>query len=562
MHAILFKFLRITVAGGMAMWVVRPSAFAQEVAYPAWAPPAVPAAELPTGSEVLARGQVHEAFAKPVTMDPQAPVVVPRQPPEALQEMPPVEKPVGADIVWVPGYWAWDEDRNDFIWVSGCWRNAPPSTYWVPGHWLQADNGWQWIAGFWKAVTAQPQQIEYLPAPPAAVEIQAPGNPPFAEQVWVPGCWFWADGRYIQRHGYWLTQQLGWVWVPAHYVWTPRGYIFSQGHWDYDLDNRGVLFAPTYFPPAVRIRAGFVFSPEICVDLGMLRLNLFAYPRYNHYCFGDYYDDAYLRVGIYPWFKCQTVHTWYDPLFVYDRWHFARSEPNWARRQAQEFQTRRANRDLRPARTYVGFQAQMNRMPAAKRPARPLVQSVRTFASSQSTPVKFERISATERQQLAVRSTEVRDFRNQRTQWEAPARQPISVGSPARQPAPAVPPAIRQPAPAVSPVNRQPTPARSQVAPAPAARQPVAQRATKPATPAKPGKSVSMPEVRATRAEPVTVSRPAIAPKPSESRYIEKVAPRGPAQEAIRPGAPVNAKSPGKDSPGRTRPNDARKGRP
>ena len=84
----------------------------------------MPAEELPAGSEVLARGPVHEAFAKPVTMDPEAPVLVPKQPPEALQEVPPPEKPAGADIVWVPGYWAWDADRNDFIWVSGCWRNA------------------------------------------------------------------------------------------------------------------------------------------------------------------------------------------------------------------------------------------------------------------------------------------------------------------------------------------------------------------------------------------------------------------------------------------------------
>ena len=86
-------------------------------------------------------------------MDAQAPILVPQQPPENLQEVPPAEQPAGAGIVWVPGYWAWDADRNDFIWVSGCWRNAPPNTYWVPGHWLQAGNGWEWIGGFWKPIT-------------------------------------------------------------------------------------------------------------------------------------------------------------------------------------------------------------------------------------------------------------------------------------------------------------------------------------------------------------------------------------------------------------------------
>ena len=175
----------------------------------------------------------------------------------------------------------------------------------------------------------------------AAVEIEAPGTPPLANQIWVPGCWYWSGGRYIGRRGYWITPHAGWVWVPSHYVWTPRGYIFSPGHWDYDLDSRDVLFAPAYFPAEVRVRVGFVFCPAVCVDLGILRLNLFAYPRYNHYCFGDYYDDAYLRVGIYPWFQCQTVHTWYDPLFVYDRWHFRQTDPHWARTQGREYQVRR-----------------------------------------------------------------------------------------------------------------------------------------------------------------------------------------------------------------------------
>jgi hypothetical protein len=531
------KILKLTVAAGLVMFACSQPASGQTP------PPAVPTEELPAGSEVLARGPVHEAFAKPVSMDPQAPVLVPQPPPEALQEMPPAEKPAGADIIWVPGYWAWDADRNDFIWVSGCWRNAPPQTYWVPGHWLQSGNGWQWIAGFWKPMAAQPQQqIEYLPAPPAAVEIEPPGAPPSPDLLWSPGCWYWSGGRYILRHGYWITQQAGWVWVPSHYVWTPRGCIFSPGHWDYDLDNRGVLFTPAYFPPEVRIRAGFVFCPGICVDLGMLRLNLFAFPRYNHYCFGDYYDDAYLRMGIYPWFKCQTVHSWYDPLFVHDRWHFGRTDPHWAARQAQEFQLRRDHHDLRPARTYAEFQVRMDRMPAARRPERPLVQSVRTFAASQSTSVKFERITTVERQQMAVKSTEVRNFRDQRNHWESPAGQPARAGSPGTQRPP--------------PVEIKPTPTTS-------ARQPVVQQpAAKPVREARPATGVTRPEVRVTRPEQVVVPNPPITSRPSDSRYIAKEAPIHPAQEHNRTDAPANPKSPDRDSRGRNQPDDSQgKGR-
>jgi len=26
-------------------------------------------------------------------------------------------------------------------------------------------------------------------------------------KTWVPGCWYWRDGRYVVRHGYWLTPE-------------------------------------------------------------------------------------------------------------------------------------------------------------------------------------------------------------------------------------------------------------------------------------------------------------------------------------------------------------------
>lgn len=514
MTAKLSRYVLIAVAGAMAMAGCGLSVSAQQWTFP----PAVPSEELPAGSQVLARGPVHEAFATPVTMDPQAPIVVPRPPPQPIQEMPPAERPAGADIVWVPGYWAWDADRGDFIWVSGCWRNPPPQTYWVPGHWLQTSAGWQWIAGFWKPIATQPvQQIEYLPAPPAPVQIEAPRSSPLPDQIWVPGCWYWSGGRYVLRPGYWITPQPGWVWVPSHYVWTPRGYIFSPGHWDYDLDNRGVLFTPAYLPPAVRVQVGFVFSPGICVDLGILRLNLFAYPRYRHYYFGDYYDDAYLRVGIYPWHRCQTIHTWYDPLFVHDRWKVRRTEPNWARRQAQEFEMRRANRDLRPAHTFAEFQSRMDRMPAAKRPERSLVQPVRTFAASPAAPVRFERITPAERQQISARSTEIRDLRSQRTQWEAPSGPPPS----------SMPAAARQ--------------------------QPATQiQKTREA------RSTPPPAVRITRPEQVTVPHSPAPSRPSDSRYIERVAPGRPPQEQSRVGAAPNTKPSGKDSRGPSQPRDAR----
>ncbi len=491
-------------------------------------PPAMPAQELPAGTEVLAGGPVHEAFAKPVSMDPQSPILVPRQPPENLQEVPPAERPAGAGIVWVPGYWAWDADRLDFIWVSGCWRNAPPNTYWVPGHWLQAGDGWEWIGGFWKPITAQPQQeIQYLPAPPAPIEVEASGSPPMPDQVWVPGCWYWEGGQYIRRHGYWITQQVGWVWVPSHFAWTPRGYIFCPGHWDHDLDNRGVLFCPTFFPLEVRLRHGFVFSPGVCVDLGMLRLNLFTCPQYRHYYFGDYYDDSYRRAGIYPWFQCQTVHTWYDPLFIYDRWHFQRTDPHWAANQAREFELRRSNRDLRPARTFTELQGQMSRLPANRRTERPLVESVKSYASSQSTPIKFERISTAERQQIATKSTDVHNLRDQRNRWEAaPAQQKVAVGS--------------TPTHRTTPETRVPTESKTA--------SPEEHTVTQPTRTARQTVVTPPRAVRVTQPEREVVPVTPRTPQPSESRYIAKQPPSHPVQEQVHTSPATSSRSSGHDS--------------
>src|SRR5262245_15250004 len=70
-------------------------------------PPPPPDAE--EGVEVQARGPVHEGFAEPVGGKPEPGPVVPKQPPEPLEELPPDQKPEGENVQWVPGYWAWDE---------------------------------------------------------------------------------------------------------------------------------------------------------------------------------------------------------------------------------------------------------------------------------------------------------------------------------------------------------------------------------------------------------------------------------------------------------------------
>jgi len=400
-------------------------ALSQEASAVATTPPPVPSEELPAGCEALASGPVHEAFASPVASDAQTSVTVSVQPPAPLQEAPPENKPAVAGVVWVPGYWAWDANRNDFVWVSGCWRNPPPNTCWVAGYWLQVGSAWQWVNGYWAAVSAA-QTVEYLPAPPAPQETDPTVMAQNTDLIWVPGCWYWTQGRYSWRRGYWITPQPGWVWAPSHYVWTPRGYVFCSGHWDYDLDTRGVLFAPTYFSTTVRVGSRFVYCPSVCVDLGALRLNLFAYPRYHHYYFGDYYDDSFRVMGIYPWFQCQTLHVWYDPIFMYDRWHYRKTEPRWAEERQRDFERRHSNRDLRPLRTFAEVQARSehgHRMGVSS--DRPLVQPFSKVVSSPKASVHFEKMNGAERQRLIQHSVESHAGRENGSHGGAP-NSPVS----------------------------------------------------------------------------------------------------------------------------------------
>src|SRR5262249_59769940 len=112
------------------------------------------------------------------------------------------QKPEGENVQWIPGYWGWDEDRNDFVWVSGFWRVPPPSRQWVPGHWVQVAGGWQWTPGFWAA--PQANQVEFLPPPPEPVDA-APSVPaPSPDHLYVSGYWTYQTNRYVWRPGYWI----------------------------------------------------------------------------------------------------------------------------------------------------------------------------------------------------------------------------------------------------------------------------------------------------------------------------------------------------------------------
>src|SRR5438874_4446826 len=146
-------------------------------------PPAGPDSP-PPGIEVQTRGPVHEAFAQPVSTQPEPSPVVPKAPPDPIPEEPPDQRPEGDNAEWIGGYWSWDADQNDFIWVSGTWRNVPPGQRWVPGYWENTPDGWRWVHGFWAPDTQA--EVPYLPEPPAPLNTEPSTPPPDENSFYTP----------------------------------------------------------------------------------------------------------------------------------------------------------------------------------------------------------------------------------------------------------------------------------------------------------------------------------------------------------------------------------------
>jgi hypothetical protein len=367
------------------------------------------------GVQVLTRGPVHEAFAETVTFDPQPGIVVAKAPRNAIEELPPDQRPEGTNVAWIPGYWAWDDERDDFLWVSGIWRALPPGRQWVPGYWAESESGVQWISGYW--ADAKLNEVRYLPEPPATVEVGPNIAAPSADHNWLPGCWLWHQDRYAWRPGYWAQVQPDWDWVPAHYVWSPRGYVFVDGYYDYSVARRGVLFAPVYFDASIYSRRGYSYSPSIVIDLGLFTAHLFSRPSYHHYYFGDYYASNYNDAGYYPWFSYSSSGHGYDPFYAHQRWH-NRRDRDWERRVATDFRHRRDHEDARPPRTLA---AQIERSASAVTStdksfavALPLAQ----LAKSQDSPQRFQAMDKDERQKLGQRGHEIQKFRQERQKLE------------------------------------------------------------------------------------------------------------------------------------------------
>jgi len=387
------------------------------------------------GVEVLTRGPLHEAFAETITFDPEPGIVTPNAPPDPIEELAPDQRPMGANVTWIPGYWGWDDERNDFLWVSGIWRALPPGRQWVPGYWGQSQQGFQWTSGYW--ADADASEIDYLPEPPATIEAGPNIAAPSADATWLPGSWIWQQNRYGWRAGYWTNGNQDWDWVPDHYVWTPSGYVFVDGYYDYSVPRRGVVFAPVYFNGGLRSQRGFSYTPSTVINPGVFLSHLFLRPSYGHYYFGDYYGANYASAGYSPWFSYQSSRRGYDPIYANQRWQH-RHDREWEHRAEADFRNFRDNENARPPRNWAAQRALAGQGQTSDRRNIAVAEPLDELAQRKDSQLRFQPVNPTERQQFGQRGQEYRKYLQQRQQLEAnaalaPGGVPATTAGPARR---------------------------------------------------------------------------------------------------------------------------------
>ncbi len=384
------------------------------------------------GTEVMMRGPIHEAYAQPVSTGAVSQLVVPKKPPEAIEEIPPDQKPADENTTWIGGYWAWDDGRKDFDWVSGVWRVPPPNERWVAGYWTAVNGGYSWVPGFWAPVTTE--SAVYYPEPPASLEQGPTSEQPSQNEVWIPGCWSWVDTRYVWRPGYWAAAQPGWVWTAASYCWSPRGWVLCNGYWDYTLDRRGLLFAPVAFTRPIYNRVGYTFSPSVVLDSGLLTSYLFVRPDCSQYYFGDYYAANYDRLGIYPWFAVGSHRGYsYDPLFSFYVWRNASSNPRWLGNLRSSYVYYRAHPEQRLPHTWAAMQ-QVAASPGnrANRQFLGLASTLQDLSKNPRSPVRLAAVPSQQRTNFQQNAGLMRQFERERATMEKTATNTLGHGGTAR----------------------------------------------------------------------------------------------------------------------------------
>lgn len=509
----------------------------------AWA--ATAAAQEPTFDQDVAiqtRGPVHEAFADLATFDPAPDAETAREPPAAVEEWPPEERPAGENAQWIAGYWAWDDEPGAYLWVSGVWRVAPPAHRWIAGYWGRGLVGWRWVRGFWfKDDVGATGEVTYYAAPPASLE-SGPSSPrPDSSYDWAPGSWAWRDSRYVWRPGDWFVGDPDWIWVAAQYRWTPAGVVFVESHWDYPLERRGVLYAPVVFlHPAPVYR----YRPIVAVDLGLLSVHLFSRPSRHHYYFGDWYAADDWNRGIYPTFAFNMSVYGYDPVYQHRRWTHRRNERAFEDSVREDFHRYRDGERARPPRSFAAQEAEERRPGGRRADDVVMVRRAQDLPARGGAKTRFEPVSAPERRPDAVAARRLADKEDavgrastERVVAERRAAGGVRGATPEKAALRASPRAIDRAPEGAAPKARPPVPVHR------AERERTPTRAKKAAPAPEPSKRrMDQPDAPTRRIPPPKAEAPVRKVADPPRRPEPKLPPRKPPQEGDRRDAPKESK--------------------
>ena len=391
------------------------------------------ASAIEAGVEELTRGPVHEAFAASVSYDPTPGILVRSSPPSMIEEVPPEQRLEGDNVAWIPGYWGWDEEQGDFIWISGIWRNLPPGRQWVPGYWGEAEGQWQWTSGYWADETTQ--EVAYLPQPPKSIESGPNVEAPSRNHVWISGNWRYREDRYAWQPGYWEPAQSNWIWIPAHYQWTRRGYVFIDGYWDYNVSRRGVVFAPVRFSHDYYNRPDYYYTPSTVIVLNVFLNHLFVRPSYGHYYFGDYYAPRYRDEGFYAGYAYASGRRGYDPIYVHNRWEH-RDDSSWERTRRDDFEYYRDHEEARPPRTWAAMSALAIGSRKAQRDNFEFAQPLNTYVANRENHQAFQPLGKKEKSQIVEKRKQMAQFVQERQKLES--REVVKPAEGGDKPAPVI----------------------------------------------------------------------------------------------------------------------------
>ena len=255
----------------------------------------------PPQFSVETRGPVHEAFVQRNEGKPEIGVAIGKQPPPPLPERPPEQHP-----------------------TTRTWSGFPAIGHGTPTATILCGSAARFAirlrdaagcpaigqilprAGIGRRGSG-PRKINahlrYTPEPPAPLEDGPTTPPPDDNSTYIPGYWFYNEADQALRLAarFLGAMRAGQIWTNPQYSWAPGGYAFCDGYWDYPLDNRGLLYAPAYFPTPLWNNPGWFYRPSYIVALGAFFNSGFYRPGYNNFFFGNYYGNNYASLGYRPW---------------------------------------------------------------------------------------------------------------------------------------------------------------------------------------------------------------------------------------------------------------------